>query len=74
MDEVFQAGDDVRATRSHGGLLGRAVRPGAIGTVEGIRAKDGRPVVQWADGKTRLSSDASLAKVAPQAGGGECDG
>lgn len=57
----FQRGDTVTATRRHGGVTGGAVKPGDQGTVEGVRARDGRPVVQWhRDDKTRLSSDNAL--------------
>lgn len=51
--------------RTHGGVFGRAVRPGDIGTVEGIRTKDDQPVVQWSNGKTRLATDDALERIDP---------
>lgn len=55
----YRSGDEVTATRRHGGITGRAVRPGDTGVVEYVR--DGSPVVDWdRDSKTRMSRDDAL--------------
>lgn len=60
----LRGGETVEATRRHGGALGRSVRVGDRGTVEGVRTSDDRPVVQWhRDDKTRRSNADALRIV-----------